>query len=96
LPPYPPLAHIFFSAPCFQTSSVYVLPIRDQVSHPYINISKIHSTGWLDIHTTVGNSCENEVPLAKKNAVARHHVLRRLISLHNDTVWFCLFQFLRF
>jgi hypothetical protein len=38
----------------------------------------------LDIHFTVGTSCERAAPLAKKNAAARHHVLRSLISLHNE------------
>jgi hypothetical protein len=35
----------------------------------------------LDIHFTVRTSCESAAPLAEKNAAARHHVLRRLISL---------------
>jgi hypothetical protein len=30
------------------------------------------------------NPCERAAPLAEKNAVARHHVLRSLISLHNE------------
>jgi hypothetical protein len=38
----------------------------------------------LDIHFTVGTSCERAAPLAEKNAAARHHVLRSLISLHNE------------
>jgi hypothetical protein len=38
----------------------------------------------LDIHFTVGTSYERAAPLAEKNAAARHHVLRSLISLHNE------------
>jgi hypothetical protein len=37
----------------------------------------------LDIHFTVGISCEGAAPHAEKNAAVRHHVLRSLISLHN-------------
>jgi hypothetical protein len=48
------------------------------------NISGVQSAGWLDIHFTVGTSCERAAPLAEKNASARHHVLRSLISLHNE------------
>jgi hypothetical protein len=35
----------------------------------------------LDIHFTVGTSCERAASLAEKNAAARHYVLR---SLHNE------------
>jgi hypothetical protein len=35
-------------------------------------------------HFTVGTSSEIAAPLAEKNAAARHHVLRSLISLHNE------------
>jgi hypothetical protein len=38
----------------------------------------------VDIHFTVGTSCERAAPLAEKNAAALHHVLRSLISLHNE------------
>jgi hypothetical protein len=38
----------------------------------------------LDINFTVGISCERAAPLAEKNAAARHHVLRSLISMHNE------------
>jgi hypothetical protein len=38
----------------------------------------------VDIHFTVGTSCERAAPFAEKNAAARHHVLRSLISLHNE------------
>jgi hypothetical protein len=44
----------------------------------------VQSAGWLDIHFTVGTSCERAAPLAEKNAAAQHHVLRSLISLHNE------------
>jgi hypothetical protein len=44
----------------------------------------VWSAGWFDIHFAVGTSCERAVPLAKKNATARHHVLRSLIRLHNE------------
>jgi hypothetical protein len=33
---------------------------------------------------TVGTSCERATPLAEKNAAAPHHVLRSLVSLHNE------------
>jgi hypothetical protein len=33
---------------------------------------------------TVGTLCERAASLAEKNAAARHHVLRSLISLHNE------------
>jgi hypothetical protein len=46
-------------------------------------LSGVQSAGWLDIHFTVGTSCERAAPLAEKNAVW-HHVLRSLISLHNE------------
>jgi hypothetical protein len=42
----------------------------------------------LDIHFTVGTSCESAAPLAEKNAIARHHVLRSPISLHNEHLLF--------
>jgi hypothetical protein len=32
----------------------------------------------------IGTSCERAAPFAEKNAAARHHVLRSLISLHNE------------
>jgi hypothetical protein len=38
----------------------------------------------LDINFTVGTSCERAAPLAEKNAAAQPHVLRSLISLHNE------------
>jgi hypothetical protein len=38
----------------------------------------------MDIPFTVGTSCERAAPLAEKNVAARHHVLRSLISLHNE------------
>jgi hypothetical protein len=38
----------------------------------------------LDIPFNVGTSCERAAPLAEKNAAARHHVLRSMISLHNE------------
>jgi hypothetical protein len=38
----------------------------------------------LDIHFIVGTSRERAAPLAEKIAAARHHVLRSLISLHNE------------
>jgi hypothetical protein len=38
----------------------------------------------LDIHFTVGTSCERAASLAEKNAAARHHVLRSLISLYYE------------
>jgi hypothetical protein len=38
----------------------------------------------LDIHFTFGTSCERAAPLAEKNAAARHHVLRSLISLRSE------------
>jgi hypothetical protein len=38
----------------------------------------------LDIHFTVGTSCERAAPLAEKNAAARQHILRCLISLRNE------------
>jgi hypothetical protein len=38
----------------------------------------------LDIHFTAGTSCERATPLAEKNAAARHHVQRSLISLYNE------------
>jgi hypothetical protein len=38
----------------------------------------------LDIDFIVGIPCERATPLAEKNAVAWHHVLRSLISLHNE------------
>jgi hypothetical protein len=44
----------------------------------------VQSAGLLDIHVTVGTSCERAAPLAEKNAAVRHHVLRSLISLHNE------------
>jgi hypothetical protein len=37
----------------------------------------------LDIHFIAETSCERAAPLAEKNAAARHHALRNLISLHN-------------
>jgi hypothetical protein len=43
------------------------LNVRDQVPHQYRTIGKIQSSGWLDIHFTVGISCERAAPLAKKN-----------------------------
>jgi hypothetical protein len=54
-----------------------------------ISIEKVHipgvqSAGWLDIHFTVGISCERAAPLAEKNVAARHHVMRNLISLHKE------------
>jgi hypothetical protein len=39
----------------------------------------------LDIHFTVGTPCEYAAPFAEKHAAARQHVLRSLISLHNNT-----------
>jgi hypothetical protein len=33
---------------------------------------------------TIRVSCERATPLAEKNFAARHHVLRSLISLHNE------------
>jgi hypothetical protein len=47
-------------------------------------VSDVQSAGWLNIQFTVGTSCERAAPLAEKNAVARHHVMRSLISLHNE------------
>jgi hypothetical protein len=47
-------------------------------------ISGVQSAGWSGIHFSVGTSCERAAPLAEKNAAARHHVLRSLISLHNE------------
>jgi hypothetical protein len=47
-------------------------------------ISGVQSAGWLDIHLTVGTSCERDEPLAEKIAAARHQVLGSLISLHNE------------
>jgi hypothetical protein len=44
----------------------------------------VQNAGWLDIHFTVGISCERAAPLAEQNAAARYHVLRSLISLHNE------------
>jgi hypothetical protein len=38
----------------------------------------------MNIHFTVGISCERAALLAEKNAAARHHVLRSLISLNNE------------
>jgi hypothetical protein len=38
----------------------------------------------LHIHFTVEISSERAAPLAEKNAAARHHLLRSLISLHNE------------
>jgi hypothetical protein len=38
----------------------------------------------MDIHFTVGISCERAAPLAEKNADAWYHVLRSLISLHSE------------
>jgi hypothetical protein len=44
----------------------------------------VQSAGWWDIHFTAGTCCERAAPLADRNAAARHHVLRTLISLHNE------------
>jgi hypothetical protein len=44
----------------------------------------------LDIHFTVGTSCERAVPLSGKNVAAQHYVLRSLISLHNEHLLYCL------
>jgi hypothetical protein len=38
----------------------------------------------LDIHFTVGISCERAALLTEKNAAAWHHVLRSPISLHSE------------
>jgi hypothetical protein len=38
-------------------------------------ISGAQSAGLLDIHFTVGTSCERAAPLAEKNAAVQHHVL---------------------
>jgi hypothetical protein len=46
-------------------------------------VSGAQSAGILDIHFTVGSSCKRAASLAEKNA-AQHHVLRSLISLHNE------------
>jgi hypothetical protein len=35
-------------------------------------------------HFTVGTSCERAAPLVEKNAAAWHHILRSVISLHNE------------
>jgi hypothetical protein len=40
----------------------------------------------LDIHFTIGTSCERAAPLAEKNTAPRHHALRSLISLTVNTV----------
>jgi hypothetical protein len=45
------------------------------------DLPRVLSAGWLDIDFTVGTSYERAVWLAEKNAAARHHVLRSLISL---------------
>jgi hypothetical protein len=50
----------------------------------YSVLPGVQSAGCLDIHFTVGISCKRAAPLAKKNAAARHHLLRSLISLHNE------------
>jgi hypothetical protein len=41
-------------------------------------------------HFTIGTSTERAAPLAEKVAVARHHVLRSLISLHNEHLMYIL------
>jgi hypothetical protein len=46
----------------------------------------------LDIHFTVGISCERAAPLAEKNAAALHHVLGSLISLHNEHPIFLIYE----
>jgi hypothetical protein len=38
----------------------------------------------LDVSFIVGTSYERAAPLAEKNVAVRHHVLRSLISLHNE------------
>jgi hypothetical protein len=47
-------------------------------------ISGVLSAGWLDIHFTVGISCESASPLAEENAAAHHHVPRTLKSLQDE------------
>jgi hypothetical protein len=37
----------------------------------------VQCAGCLDIHFTVGMSCERAAPLAEKNAAARHHVAKK-------------------
>jgi hypothetical protein len=49
-----------------------------------LELPGVQSAGWLDIHFTVVISCERAASLAEKNSAARHHVLRRLINLHNE------------
>jgi hypothetical protein len=49
-----------------------------------LNLLTTYTVGWFDIHFTVLISCERAAPPAEKNAAARHHVLRSLISLHNE------------
>jgi hypothetical protein len=61
-----------------------------QTTRRYILLGKtlytsvVQSAGWLNIQFAVGTSCERAAPLAEKNAAAWHHVLRSLISLHNE------------
>jgi hypothetical protein len=47
-----------------------------------------HGLRWHNIgcweRRLLGTSCERAAPLAEKNAAARYHVLRSLISLHNE------------
>jgi hypothetical protein len=59
-------------------------PNIKKICFPFVHISGVQSAGWLDIHFTVGTSCERAAPLAEENVGARHHVLRSLISLHNE------------
>jgi hypothetical protein len=63
---------------------IYIYIYRLYTVYMYMYIG--YSERWLilDIHFTVGTSCERARPLAEKNAAARYHVLRRLISLHNE------------
>jgi hypothetical protein len=86
-----PAAHSMITlAPFYWAISLYAALIWNMAhsdwlgNHRISQISDVQSAGWLDIYFTVGTSCESAAPLAEKNAAARHHVLRSLISLNNE------------
>jgi hypothetical protein len=60
------------------------MPNFGPIYYSTLYISTVQSVGWLDIHFTIRTSCERAAPFAKKNGAAQHHVLRSLISLHNE------------
>jgi hypothetical protein len=66
------------------------------LSRPNLYEKVVQSSGWWNIHFTVGISCERAAPLAEKNAAARHQLLRSLISLRNEhSIYICVLSLYR-